>query len=68
MSATDVKAFLMMMNMTVAMTAATVMNRAARKVKIMLKNATQREKTERGLMKIMTKARQAPARNSPNIQ
>jgi len=58
----------MMMNMTVAMTEATVMNSAVRKVKMEMKKAAQREKTERGVMNIMTNARHAPERKSPNIQ
>lgn len=67
-SVTDVKAFCMMMNRMVAMTEATVMKRAARKVKRPTPNAAQREKTERGVMKIMTKAKHAPERKRPNIQ
>lgn len=67
-SVTEVKASFMITNRTVAMTEATVMKRAAKKVKMAVKKATQREKTAKGLRKIMTKARQAPDRNKPNIQ
>ena len=67
-SSTEVKAFCMMMNMTVAITAATVVNRAAKKVKMPVNRVSQREKTARGFKKIMTKARQAPERKRPNIQ
>jgi hypothetical protein len=54
--------------MTVAMTEATVMRRAAKKVKIPVNMVSQREKTARGFRKIMTKDKQAPARKRPNIQ
>ena len=67
-SSTEVNAFFMMMNMTVAITAATVVNRAAKKVKMPVNRVSQREKTARGFKKIMTKARQAPERKRPNIQ
>lgn len=67
-SATEVKALRMMMNMTVATTVATVMKRAARKVKIMTRKAHQREKMEMGWRNIMTNARQTPERKRPNIQ
>lgn len=67
-SSTEVKAFCMMMNMTVAMTVATVVKRAAKKVKIPVKRVSQREKTARGLSSIMRNDRQAPARKRPNIQ
>ena len=53
--------------MTVAMTVATVVTRAVRKVKIMIGNEAQRVYTERGTMKIITKVRHAPVRNSANI-
>lgn len=65
---TDVKALRMMMNITVAMTVATVIRRAAMKVKIDVASAVQREKIARGARNIMTKARQVPDRNKPNIQ
>lgn len=67
-SSTEVKAFCMMMNMTVAMTVATVVKRAAKKVKIPVKRVSQREKTARGFKSIITKDKQAPARKRPNIQ
>jgi len=65
---TEPKAFLMMMNMTVASTVATVTHSAARKVKMAMTKAAQRETTDKGVMKIMTKVRQAPERKRPNIQ
>jgi hypothetical protein len=65
---TEVVAFCMMMNMTVAMTVATVVKSAAKKVKMPVNRVSQREKTARGLRIIMTKDKQAPERKRPNIQ
>lgn len=67
-SETDVNAFCIMMNITVAMTVATVMKRAAKKVKMPVNRVSQREKTAIGFKSIITKDKQAPVRNRPNIQ
>jgi len=67
-SATEVKAFLIMMNRTVAMTDATVMHSAAKKVNIEMKKAAQRERTDSGTMNIMMKLKHAPTKKRPNIQ
>ena len=67
-SVTEVKALLAMMNRTVAMTDATVVKRAARKVKKPTASAAHLEKTASGLRNIMTKLKQAPERKRPNIQ
>ena len=63
-----VTASFMMMNMTVAMTLATVVQSAAKKVRSMMTSVGQRLRTARGAMKIMTKERQTPVRKRPNIQ
>jgi hypothetical protein len=55
------------MNMTVAMTDATVTTSALRKAKIATGSASQRVKTERGMRKMRTKVRQVPVRKRPNI-
>lgn len=67
-SETEVNAFCIMMNITVAMTVATVMNRAAKKVNMPVNRVSQREKTARGFKSIITKDKQAPVRKRPNIQ
>lgn len=63
-----VTASFMMMNMTVAMTLATVVQSAAKKVRSMMTRVGQRLRTARGVMKIMTKERQTPVKKRPNIQ
>jgi len=67
-AATDVIAFFMMMNSAVASTVATVVKSAPRKVTIAMGRVAQREKTPRGIRKIMRKFTQAPARKRANIQ
>ena len=67
-SSIEVKAFSMMMNITVAMTDATVVKRAAKNVNRPMRRAAQREKTDSGTRSIMTKLRHAPMRKRPNIQ
>jgi hypothetical protein len=65
---TDVTAFCMMMKSTVAITVATVVKSAARKVKIVTSRPTQRVYTVISCIGIMTKERQAPAKKRANIQ
>jgi len=65
---TDVMAFFMMMNITVAMTVATVVQSAPKKVRIMMKSVAQRVNTAMGTIKIITKFRQMPVMKRPNIQ
>lgn len=60
--------FLNMMNMTVAMMEAVVVNRAERKVRKAIGKVAQRVRTERGAKRIERKVRQAPVRKRVNIQ
>lgn len=57
-----------MMNITVAMMEAAVVNRAERKVRIAIGKVAQRVKTERGVKRVERKVRQAPVRKRANIQ
>ena len=59
--------FRKMMNMTVAMMVAAVVERAVRKAKMAIGNVAQRVKTESGVRNIETKQVQAPVRNRANI-
>lgn len=54
--------------MTVAMTVATVVNKAVKKEKIAMGNVAQRVKIENGVRKMETKQQQAPVIKRPNIQ
>jgi len=60
-------AILRIMKMTVARMVATVVQRAARKVRGAIARLAQREKTATGVRKIMMKSAQAPVRKRPNI-
>ena len=53
--------------MTVAVTEAAVVNSAAKKVKIAIGKAAQREYTDKGVRKTRVAERQAPVRKRPNI-
>ena len=66
-SATLPMTFRNITNMTVAVTEAAVVNRAAKKVKIAIGNAAQREYTDKGVRKIRAAERQDPVRKRPNI-
>lgn len=61
-------AFLKIRNMTVAITVATVVNRAVRKVKIATGHVAHRVKIENGVRNMETKQQQAPVMKRPNIQ
>ncbi len=64
----DCRTFRIMINITVAMTLAAVMNKAARKVKIVIIIASHLLNTDSGVTNINTNERQAPVRNRANIQ
>ena len=66
-SATLPMTFRNMTNMTVAVAEAAVVNRAAKKVKIAIGKAAQREYTDKGVRKTRVAERQAPVRKRPNI-
>lgn len=57
-----------MMNMTVAMMEAAVVNRAERKVRKAIGKVAQWVREERGVKRIERKVRQAPVRKRVNIQ
>lgn len=56
-----------LLNMTVAMTEAAITQIPLSAVRIMIKKAVQRLKTDRRTTKIMTKDRHAPVRKSANM-
>ena len=60
--------FLKIRNMTVAITVATVVNRAVTKANIAIGNVAHRVKIENGLRNMETKQQQAPVMKRPNIQ
>ena len=60
--------FLKIRNITVAITVATVVNRAVRKTKIAMGNVAHRVKIENGVRNMETKQQQAPVMKRPNIQ